>query len=257
MKLELFNNEAAKIWKRISDSETHVNDLMQLEIELYKKLLIFFQIGESFYTVFNFQMVAFDFVSEEVTSVLGYNRDEFVVDHVVQNIHPDDRAWFLNCQETAGQFLLGLSPSRQMKYKLRIDYRIKKQSGEYSWIMHQSVVVHNDNTGKVLRTLVIFTDISHLKTSGRHVMSYIGMDGEPSYLDVDVCNNFREESNLLTKREKEILYLIAEGKPSKEIAELLYISKHTVDSHRKNLLRKTGSACTVELINKTILDGLV
>ena len=47
MKLELFNTEASKIWKRVSDSEEHVTELLQLEIDLYKKLLVFFQIGES------------------------------------------------------------------------------------------------------------------------------------------------------------------------------------------------------------------
>ncbi|SEM79138.1 PAS fold-containing protein [Mucilaginibacter gossypiicola] len=257
MKLELFNNEAAKIWKRISDSEEKVSDLLQLEIELYKKLLIFFQIGESCYHIFNFQQVRFDFVSEEVTGVFGYSRYAFTPEQLLENIHPEDRGWFLNCQETAGQFLQGLSPDKQMKYKLRMDYRIKKQDGEYIRVMLQSVVIQNDDAGSVLRTLIVHTDITHLKKDGRPVMSYIGMDGEPSYLDVDVKNHFKEESHLLTKREKEILYLLAEGKASKEIAELLYISKNTVDSHRKSLLRKTGSAGTVELINKTIRDGLV
>ncbi|WP_439695968.1 LuxR C-terminal-related transcriptional regulator [Mucilaginibacter sp. AW1-7] len=257
MKLELFNNEATKIWKRISDSEERTAELLQLEIDVYKKLLIFFQIGESCYLIFNFQLVHFDFISEEVKTLLGYNRQEFSADHIIQNIHPDDRAWFLNCQETSGQFLFSLSPQTQMKYKLRIDYRIKKQSGEYIRVMHQAVVIQNDDDGKIIRCLIVLTDISHLKKDGKPVMSYIGMDGEPSYLDVDVKNHFREESNLLSKREKEILYLLAEGKPSKQIADILYISKHTVDTHRKNLLRKTGSASTVELINKTIRDGLV
>jgi len=256
MKLELLSTEATRIWKRASDSEERATELLQLEIDLYKKLLIFFQIGESCHFVFNFQEVRFDFISDEATAMLGYAKDELTPELIMENIHPDDRASFLNCQDASVNFVLGLSPVKQMKYKVRLDYRIKKKSGEYIRIMHQSVIIHNDNDGKILRNLVVFTDISELKKNGKPVMSYIGMDGEPSYLNVDVQSS-REESDLLSKREKEILYLLAEGKPSKEIAELLHISKHTVDSHRKNLLRKTGAASSIELINKTIHEGLL
>jgi len=42
----------------------------------------------------------------------------------------------------------------------------------------------------------------------------------------------------LSKREKEILKLISDGKASKEIADDLYISVHTVNTHRQNILEK-------------------
>lgn len=45
----------------------------------------------------------------------------------------------------------------------------------------------------------------------------------------------------LSSREKEILQLVAKGKTSKEIGELLHISKHTVDTHRRKILEKTGN----------------
>lgn len=43
---------------------------------------------------------------------------------------------------------------------------------------------------------------------------------------------------LLSKREQEILKLIGEGKTSLEISEILFIGKSTVDTHRKNILKK-------------------
>lgn len=52
----------------------------------------------------------------------------------------------------------------------------------------------------------------------------------------------------LTKRETEVLTLVIEGKTSAEIAEELFIGKTTADSHRKNLLEKTGAKNTAELI---------
>ena len=53
----------------------------------------------------------------------------------------------------------------------------------------------------------------------------------------------------LTDREVEITQLIIEGKTSAEIAEELIISKLTVDTHRKNILRKTGVRNFKELLN--------
>jgi DNA-binding NarL/FixJ family response regulator len=51
----------------------------------------------------------------------------------------------------------------------------------------------------------------------------------------------------LTKRELEILKLIAQEKTNDEISSFLFISKRTVDSHRKNLLTKLGAKNTVGL----------
>lgn len=51
-------------------------------------------------------------------------------------------------------------------------------------------------------------------------------------------NTITNEEILLSKREKEIVRLIGEGKTSIEISELLGIEKTTVDSHRKNILKK-------------------
>jgi DNA-binding NarL/FixJ family response regulator len=51
--------------------------------------------------------------------------------------------------------------------------------------------------------------------------------------DNSVINKFR-----LSNQEKEIIKYIVEGKTSKEIAQLLFITKNTVDTHRKNINRK-------------------
>jgi DNA-binding NarL/FixJ family response regulator len=55
--------------------------------------------------------------------------------------------------------------------------------------------------------------------------------------------------DLLTKREKEIIKLIAEENTNTIIADKLFISEHTVESHRKNIFRKTKAKSIVGLIN--------
>jgi DNA-binding NarL/FixJ family response regulator len=60
-----------------------------------------------------------------------------------------------------------------------------------------------------------------------------------------------------SSREIEILQLIADGLTNNEMAEILFISKRTVEGHRQSLLDKTSSKNTAALIRFAILNGLV
>jgi len=61
----------------------------------------------------------------------------------------------------------------------------------------------------------------------------------------------------LTERELEVLTLIAKGKTDKEIADALFISERTVNGHRANLISKTGSKNTVNLLVYSIKNKLI
>jgi len=64
-----------------------------------------------------------------------------------------------------------------------------------------------------------------------------------------------EVQEVLTHREREILKLLAEGRTSKEIAELLYISLRTVQNHRANLMRKLNIRRTADLVKYALQKG--
>lgn len=66
-----------------------------------------------------------------------------------------------------------------------------------------------------------------------------------------------KESSKLTKREKEVLRLIGEGKTATEIADVLFIASTTVDTHRRNLLTKLGLRNSLELVRYAIFRGYV
>jgi DNA-binding NarL/FixJ family response regulator len=70
-------------------------------------------------------------------------------------------------------------------------------------------------------------------------------------------NESANELPLITRREKEILGLIAEGYTNPEIAEKLFISSTTVDSHRKNLLAKLNVKNTASLIKLAVERSLI
>ena len=65
------------------------------------------------------------------------------------------------------------------------------------------------------------------------------------------------EKNELSEREKEVLVALARGKINKEIAEIYHISIHTVITHRKNIIRKTGIKSISGLTVYAILNNLI
>ncbi|WP_430612674.1 response regulator transcription factor [Flavobacterium sp. JP2137] len=65
--------------------------------------------------------------------------------------------------------------------------------------------------------------------------------------DIYIKNNYKTFA-LLTKQEKVIIALIAQGKSSKEIADELFISIHTVSTHRKNIIQKTSCTSFASLL---------
>jgi len=74
--------------------------------------------------------------------------------------------------------------------------------------------------------------------------------------DIYIKNNYRTFA-LLTRREKVIISMIANGKSSKEIADELFISIHTVNSHRKNIIQKTECQSFAALLKFALAFELV
>lgn len=67
----------------------------------------------------------------------------------------------------------------------------------------------------------------------------------------------RDRRNELTPREIEVIQLISEGKKTKEIAEKLYLSPYTIETHRKNIFAKLGINNVAELMRYALENGIV
>jgi DNA-binding CsgD family transcriptional regulator len=64
-----------------------------------------------------------------------------------------------------------------------------------------------------------------------------------------------EPDGLLSKREVEVLKWICDGLSSKQIAGKMFLSIHTVNNHRKNMLEKTNCRNVAELLHYAIVNG--
>ncbi|HRQ49001.1 MAG TPA: response regulator transcription factor [Agriterribacter sp.] len=81
-----------------------------------------------------------------------------------------------------------------------------------------------------------------------------------TFLSFEALQSLREtagEAPVITRREKEVLRLIAEGLTNAEIAGKLFISTFTVNTHRKSLIEKFGVSNTAVLIARAIKGGIL
>jgi DNA-binding CsgD family transcriptional regulator len=245
--------ELQKIWGTVAKSHNSVAP--NYDVDYIKKIVDIFSVGEYYYLIFNLATSTIEYVQENVNKVLGCLPEEFTTEYTVVNIHPDDVPFFLNIENTAMKFFSQFPPEKIMKYKIRYDYRLRHTNGNYVRILQQIYTIQTSPEGGALRVLDIHTDITHLKPTGRPILSFIGLEDEPSYIDVELDTTFKPTKEILTKREKEILRNLIDGHNSKTLSHKLFLSVETINTHRRNILRKTKTKNTSEVITKAIKEG--
>ena len=67
----------------------------------------------------------------------------------------------------------------------------------------------------------------------------------------------QDSYELLTPREREVLQLLAEGKPNKEAASILNVSLYTIETHRANIMQKLNLHSTPELVLYAVRKGVI
>ena len=121
--------------------------------------------------------------------------------------------------------------------------------GQRSYILR---MMENDALGYVLKNSSeeeIIGAIKDVVAGQKHIGFEVSEILNQSKKNVD--------SPLLTRRETEVLQMIANGFTNQEIADKLFVSPLTVDSHRKNLLMKLSAKNTAELIKIAFCKGLI
>lgn len=232
-------------------------DIYKFNFESEKSINKEFCLGPAYFMVLDFRNNEIEFVSPEVKNVLGCDTEDFSLDLFLSLIHPDDQQDFLNKRTTIRDFYKKIPLKKMAKYKTSFNYRMLNKDGKYLKQLHQAVVLEHDDQNNILKILVILTDITKVFSDISSKLSFIGLDGEPSYYNVALRNFYCPNKEFFTAREKEIINCILNGLSSNEIAQKLMISKYTVETHRKNILLKTETNSTPELINKVFTESLI
>ncbi|TZF84074.1 PAS domain-containing protein [Pedobacter sp. BS3] len=138
-------SELSNVWNNYAKPEESAAQL-KVELEIHKKLLSYFQIGEFYYYIFNLSTMAFDYMSPSVEKVLGYKPQEMSPLFITSLIHPEDIIYFTNNENNTMKFLWSLPTEKSMKYKVQGDYRFRKKMAiMYAFCIRQ-LFVHNIRT---------------------------------------------------------------------------------------------------------------
>lgn len=202
----------------------------------------------------------YTFISNNTLEHFGYPIESFTAkgpEFQDQIKHPEDR---INTRKLLGQVwqkLSTISAESRKNYRFSYDYRIVKPDGKVIRINEQNAVLQLDLNGNITHLLGVCNDITQWKKSGAPLTSLSSSIDKQYFLFTTENTPPVKPKTLLSKRELEIVKLIAEGHGSKYIADKLFISFHTVNTHRQKMIEKTSSRNTGGLVQFAICNGLI
>ena len=144
--------------------------------------------------------------------------------------------------------LLGEYSQKENSQDLRISYcnKMLTPSGEYKWFMHYISILSTYKDVAVVGLKYMVNIDAFKKDNALDLLAYVkNSDLTETVL---IKKSIDPSQVVLSDREKQIMFLLKQGKTSKQIAHELGISIYTVNNHRKNMLFKTKSSNSIELV---------
>lgn len=199
-----------------------------------------------------------DFASQSVQEILGISPQAVIQmppqELITRYLHPEDIEPGIKMLGGFFKFAETISPQKLAQIRLIRTYRAKFLGDSFRKVQDQVSILECGPNSEVSKVFMVFSQ------------SPLHPGDEPCCgLIVDTSNgeelmSFNPGSSVehsLTKREVQILRLLALGMPKSEIAQKLSISEHTVDTHKKNIMKKLGVNKSVSLVWKAIELKLV
>ncbi len=185
------------------------------------------------------------FTSRGSKALLGIPADELSFYHFMEATHPSDIQRLNLGRAKIVRLAQDLFIAEKGYTLISTNYKYRIPSGEFSDFLVQCYLFYTTIPYKTVFFLKIHTDIAWHKKIKHGYHYYIGTDlSYFKYPDDEMLM----KGNIFSVREFEIIKLIETGLMSEEIAKKLFITVHTVNTHRRNILEKSGKASMSDLI---------
>jgi DNA-binding CsgD family transcriptional regulator/PAS domain-containing protein len=198
----------------------------------------------------------YEFMSANVTHLLGYAPRQFTTGGLAftrELLHPEDAGPAWQLLRRAYKCLLNLPACHRPLSGLSRDYRLRRADGTYVRLLEQSRVLQTDRAGNVTHLLGVCTDITDWK---RNDVLSASVDSGHSHTCLTADDAPRPSAGGLSQREREIIRLVSEGFNSQQIADQLFISVHTVNTHRRNISGKTKTRTAGSLVRFALKNSI-
>ena len=210
--------------------------------------------NDQFITVADLAKIKFLYVSEGIRSMIGVEPSQLNPSHFVEVTHPDDLSRFGLLR--AQTFVVEKEVLETKKGSMLVSFtiRIHNTEGIYFNCLCQAYFFFSQIPHDAVYLLQVISNVDRFEKKKHVFHHYKGKD----------LSYFRYPDNELLKigpafstRELEIIKLIESGMNSKQIADKLFISVHTVNTHRRNILQQCGKDNISNLIYELNEQGLL
>ncbi len=186
-------------------------------------------------------------------NLLGYADTDLNLQDFVALFHPEDREYIVRIGQAAVHYSID-NPVNNEAFCLYVSHRIRKSDGSYVKILAQSSPYELDADGLISSFLVTLSDIGFVDTSDAVQYKFLAEGLDPNAFH-DIV--FESHKSLFTPREIQVILEIEKGLSNTQIANSLMISKYTVETHRKKILKKSGSHSAEELLLFCKINGIL
>ena len=223
----------------------HINKLIELDH--------YFPFNSTFFCITNSPNQSFEYVSKNFTACTGLSREKMQeegMNYFWSHFHKEDTKLWIQCLQDLMEFTMNhLTSEQRKKISYSWNYRIKNAQGKYVTIIQNTTPLQFDEFNKPIIGLAHYTVLENgFNLDICASAKYLNDKNEYETLYYKNVSN----TNLLdviSNRERDIIRLLITKKSSQQIAESLNISKHTVDTHRRNILKKLHLTSTTEITN--------
>jgi len=231
--------------RKILQLKSSENELIKNNIKLKESLLFSEDILNNINVVIqinDLETLEIIWANDTTQKLLGYSAEEIYqmgsMNFVKKHYHPDDIETFMKCieffRENKGNNFYAI-------------YRVKNKKGKWV-VFYSNRSVFKRNRDKTVKYILgVSVNITEPLNTGRQLEDLLK-------------ENIRLKNEIiihsLTKREKQVLQLIARGNTCKKVAKILEISYYTVDTHRKRIAKKIGSNNIASMTRFAVENGL-
>ena len=195
------------------------------------------------------------FISKGVKSMFGVDQDKVSLGFFLTTTHPED----VRRHHLARSKLLSVAEEIYIqKCGTRIisaNFRGRKpESGDYANYLYQCFIFYSKIPYESVFLILVITDISGFDNIHKGFHYYIGNDPKVfRFPDEELLST----GSIFSHIEFRIIELIEEGLSTKEIAAKLFRSPMTINTHRTNIIKKSGKTSTTEVIHDLKARGLL
>ncbi len=207
------------------------------QLKLFKKVFAKLNSIVFLFDVINYKMI---WVNDAFQKVLGYKKSTRKIpeDIMMSIYHPNDRDYLKEMREYLRENKTGTFTAV---------YKFRDINNKYLWLCTSANIFRRTRNESIFEVVGVSIDLTeqipynkNLKVLSKEKLFEINKD----------------QINKITFREKEVLKFFANGYKTREIADELGLSFHTINNHRKNIIRKLGMKNLSALVNFAVENGL-